>query len=117
MTRTGVYNDPDYMKKYRKRTRPKRNEYLREWRSNNRDKVKGYNLKRLYGLSHEEFISMVEERQSKCDLCNQVCKLHVDHCHSTNRIRGLLCTNCNTALGKLGDTVESLQKVLRYLNG
>lgn len=42
-------------------------------------------------------------------------RLAVDHCHSTGKIRGLLCHNCNTGLGKLGDSIESLTKALNYL--
>jgi len=41
--------------------------------------------------------------------------LAVDHCHATDEVRGLLCSNCNTGLGKLGDTVEGLQRGIDYL--
>lgn len=41
----------------------------------------------------------------------------VDHCHETGRIRGILCFGCNTALGKLGDTTEALERALRYVQG
>lgn len=41
--------------------------------------------------------------------------LAVDHCHLTNTIRGLLCTNCNIALGKMGDSIEILKSAIAYL--
>ncbi len=77
--------------------------------------------KRKYGLSHEDFTRLLEQQNYTC--ARQGCDtkhieekpLHVDHCHETNIIRGLLCFNCNSALGKLGDSVESIEKVLEYL--
>jgi len=42
-------------------------------------------------------------------------KLVVDHCHSTGKIRGLLCHNCNRALGLMQDNVETLQNAIDYL--
>lgn len=42
-------------------------------------------------------------------------KLHVDHCHQTGKIRGLLCQKCNMALGLLNDSVEILETAIRYL--
>lgn len=42
--------------------------------------------------------------------------LAIDHCHETGRFRGFLCTLCNTGLGALGDTLESLGKAMKYLS-
>ena len=41
--------------------------------------------------------------------------LVVDHCHDTNRVRGLLCTNCNVAIGHMKDDVERLRAAISYL--
>lgn len=76
-------------------------------------------LKRLeyrYGLSEKQLKHLKSKQKNKCALCDKNKKLVVDHCHLSNKIRGLLCTTCNLALGKLGDTEESIQKVLRYLS-
>ena len=43
-------------------------------------------------------------------------RLAVDHCHDTGRVRGLLCSKCNTSIGSLGDPEESAQKVVEYLS-
>jgi hypothetical protein len=39
----------------------------------------------------------------------------VDHCHETKKVRGLLCSPCNRAIGQLGDTVQGVQRALTYL--
>jgi len=44
-------------------------------------------------------------------------KLVVDHCHEGGQVRGLLCHNCNRALGLLKDDVDTLQKAIDYLGG
>lgn len=41
--------------------------------------------------------------------------MHVDHCHKTKRIRGVLCGNCNTAIGKLGENPAVLAAAIAYL--
>ncbi|MFJ9597857.1 endonuclease VII domain-containing protein [Streptomyces virginiae] len=43
--------------------------------------------------------------------------VHVDHCHKTGRVRGVLCFNCNTAIGKLGDDPDAARRVVSYLEG
>ena len=79
-----------------------------------------------YGLELEDIQQMWEERGGKCDLCECVKpaphhegpayhKLVIDHCHDTERIRGMLCYKCNTALGQLGDTAEAIDRVLNYV--
>jgi len=40
---------------------------------------------------------------------------HLDHCHKTGRIRGVLCNNCNTGLGKFYDDIELLKTAINYL--
>lgn len=71
-----------------------------------------------YGLTQADYDTMVLTQENKCGICgtsDETRRLSVDHCHLTGRVRGLLCNNCNRSLGMLGDTVESIQKVLSYL--
>ncbi|MFI6939836.1 endonuclease VII domain-containing protein [Streptomyces sp. NPDC050418] len=42
---------------------------------------------------------------------------HVDHCHRTGRVRGVLCFNCNSAIGKLGDDPDASSRAIAYLGG
>lgn len=76
--------------------------------------VKSYNL-RKYGISVDEYEDMVESRDSCCDVCGGEENLHVDHCHTSGDIRGLLCRNCNTGLGLFKDSEKSLYKAIEYL--
>lgn len=81
------------------------------------------NIKNTYRLSKEEFLDLLITQDNKCKLCNipfdsiTPRRLHIDHCHETNNIRGLLCHTCNTGLGMLGDNEEGLSKALAYVKG
>ena len=72
-----------------------------------------------FGINNDQYEAMLEEQNHLCLICNSKddCgrMLAVDHCHTTGRVRGLLCTNCNTALGLFGDKIELLQKALEYI--
>lgn len=78
-------------------------------------------LKTKYGITLEEYEQMLRNQAGCCGICGthksqKERKLAIDHDHTTNEIRGLLCTECNTSLGKLGDNVEGILKALRYLS-
>jgi hypothetical protein len=52
----------------------------------------------------------------ECDLCGRrTSKLNMDHCHRTMHFRGFICPGCNTGIGSLGDTAESVRKAVEYL--
>jgi predicted nucleic acid-binding Zn ribbon protein len=83
-------------------------------------------LKRNYGLSYFQYISMHKEQQGLCKICNREgytmtehhkLKLVVDHCHTTGKVRGLLCHDCNRALGLFKDDIVALQKAKEYIEG
>ena len=68
-----------------------------------------------YGISLE----LYKERMSTsncCEICDAVNNLGYDHDHDTMEFRGVLCRNCNRAIGQLGDTLEDMIKVVRYLS-
>lgn len=78
-------------------------------------------LKRRFGVTPEWYWQQYEIQGGRCGICmghsstfNR--RLAVDHCHDTGRLRGLLCFDCNTSIGKLGDTVEALTRALDYLS-
>lgn len=74
-----------------------------------------YTLRTRYGITQSQYNEIVEKQESKCAICSKERKLYVDHCHETNKIRGLLCHQCNTSLGLLQDNTEILQSAIDYL--
>ena len=68
-------------------------------------------------MTREDFEIMSNLQNNNCAICGEEVKLHVDHCHKTGKIRGLLCRNCNTSLGKFKDSPEILQNAITYLGG
>lgn len=72
-------------------------------------------IKKLYGITQEEFEALKEAQGGCCAICKKFKRLVVDHNHATGKVRGLLCSPCNAALGIFGDGVEMLKVALQYL--
>lgn len=87
-------------------------------RANNKERpsgrVRASNLKR-YGLTVAEFDAMKAAQEERCAICRQDVVLCVDHCHTTGRIRGLLCHACNHGLGNFKDNPALLLAAVAYL--
>lgn len=89
---------------------------------NNKESIPstGYSLKRRYGITSEEYLVMLKQQDYKCKICGTD-KCHtgrnfsVDHCHTTKKIRGLLCAHCNVGLGNFKDNLNILKKAIEYL--
>lgn len=64
-----------------------------------------------YKLTYEEYLALKQE----CAVCGTEGKLHVDHDHTTGKVRGLLCHGCNLALGLVKDSPERLRKLADYI--
>ncbi len=78
-----------------------------------------YTLRTKYGLTREDYELMVETQCNACAICERqfsdTLKPVVDHCHTTNKVRGLLCNNCNTVLGMAKDEAKVLSAAIDYL--
>jgi hypothetical protein len=76
---------------------------------------------RKYGLEPGEYDRMLKAQGDGCAICKQPCarerRLSVDHCHATGRVRGLLCQNCNAAIGMFKEDVALLYRAVEYLSG
>ncbi len=68
-----------------------------------------------YGLSAAEVEAMLEAQGGVCAICRTAPAVHVDHDHATGKVRGMLCFNCNAALGHLRDDPMLFRRGLRYL--
>lgn len=100
--------------------------YQREWKSKNPERSKEVyykaRLKHLYGISPDDVIEMRARQGGVCKICGSKpftkrCKteLHIDHCHVTGKIRGLLCNTCNRVLGFLEDDYKIAMSMAEYL--
>lgn len=80
-------------------------------------------IKRKYGLTKEEYESMLIDQKHQCKICgtktayvnNPDKGFAVDHCHRTGKVRGLLCMKCNTGLGMFTDDCDKLSSAISYL--
>lgn len=73
---------------------------------------------RRYGItSKKTIIELFEKANFKCETCGSTERLNIDHCHDNGVIRGILCNECNKALGLLKDDPKTLQNLLNYLRG
>lgn len=90
------------------------------------DYAKNKHLKYTFGITLEEYNKKLEAQRFACAICKQpetaslqgrVKQLSVDHCHTTGKIRGLLCTNCNMALGGFKDSPETMLAAIKYITG
>ena len=103
---------------YHKAWREKNKERLAEYRKQYREGTRGAQGRWLrYGLTPEQFKEMVATQGGACAICRKVPLeiLRVDHDHVTGQVRALLCRKCNTGIGFLGDSVQSVTKALMYL--
>ena len=135
--------DPDYRlrrKEYNKimMARPETKKRQAEWQKNNKEKVSARSLKWYYankekvvlkrerqklrgwGLTLDGYNKLSNKQNRVCAICKRLCtsgrKLAVDHNHKTNKIRGLLCSNCNQGLGKFFDNKDLLKRAIIYLS-
>ena len=97
---------------------------VNRWKSENPEKAKTsarrYVLKKMYGISLEQYETMRIEQNYCCAICgkredNGKRKLHVDHDHKTGKIRSLLCFKCNGGIGAFNEDISLLDKVKCYL--
>lgn len=110
--------------KWRAANREKVRERQREWAKANREKVNGYRRKQhyrtKYGLTEEGRNAMIAAQNFKCKTCAADSPGNkrgwvVDHCHASNKVRGILCHDCNLALGHVKDDVVILESLIKYL--
>ncbi len=87
------------------------------------------NIKRLYGITYEGYLDLLQKQNYRCDICgftlveesstrygsDNVRRSHIDHCHKTKKIRGILCERCNRGLSLFKDNPFMLIKAVKYI--
>lgn len=102
-----IERDREIGRRYREMNRDKRLAAMREWHRKNRH--------RQYGLDQAAFAAMAMEQGLACAICRRITSLHVDHDHSTGRVRALLCGKCNRGIGMFDESPDVLAKAIAYI--
>ncbi len=98
-------------------------ERLRIYHIKNREKhlaaCKRNAIRRKYGISFGEYDALIKSQQGLCKICNEPLTsrwlTHIDHCHDTQSVRGILCKNCNNGLGMFRENTAALRRAAEYL--
>ena len=88
----------------------------RRWRAANPDKVVAGRLRYSYGITPDYRASIIEKQGGICAICCSAPATDVDHCHTTKVVRGVLCPQCNMAIGLLKDRTDVLLRAADYLH-
>lgn len=102
-------------KKWKAANNEKMREWLKQWQRDNKSHINELRLIRKYGLTLKDWKELSIQQRNRCKICARKVKLHVDHNHKTNKVRGLLCANCNQALGLFFESRKSLYRAISYL--
>jgi hypothetical protein len=104
------------------KSKEERNEYCRNYYPKHKEEKLGRDLVKKYGLTKAGYDEMLTRQGGKCAICGgdnmmngRMAHMSVDHDHTTGEVRGLLCNNCNAALGYAHDNPEILLKLVDYL--
>jgi hypothetical protein len=125
----GVLKRQTYCRACMKGMRLPHNEHDREYHKNyqksNPEKfafrTSKWRRKNVYKISEAEYKELLEGQKGLCAICGgpptgRRNTLSIDHCHVTGTIRGLLCQNCNVAIGHFKDNTDLLKRAILYLN-
>jgi hypothetical protein len=97
----------------------RKREMGKKWRTANKERLRIQNACRHYKITPAQFKAIVKKQKGKCAICGAKSSgkrnLHIDHCHATGIVRGLLCGKCNTAIGMVNENISLLRKAYRYL--
>jgi len=85
-----------------------------------KDIAKNRSLRRSFNMTLDEYNNILNKQNNRCAICNTDVPsgkgiFHVDHCHYTGKIRGLLCHYCNVGLGNFRDNIINLNLAIKYL--
>jgi len=91
-------------------------EASRKWKRENPERVEAIRRLYQYGITPDQYQVLWDSQNGKCAICRRGgVELCVDHNHTTGRVRGLLCHVCNSYLGVIQDSEDSLIRAVEYL--
>lgn len=110
---------PEIRKGINDRWKDKRRKYYSD--EDRKRKYKDLELQRTFGITIDSFEELLSKQKGVCSICKDDEKsirnkhLAVDHDHTTGKVRGLLCSNCNRAIGLLKDNIQIIRRAAEYL--
>lgn len=91
----------------------------KKWREDNPERYFELSIFQKYGIDLDDYYKLLKDQNGLCAICNKTCarkhRLAIDHCHTTGKVRGLLCERCNHGLGNFKDNIDSLKNAIKYL--
>lgn len=87
---------------------------MAEYRAKNRQKLNRNQILKRFNLTEEQYAFLIDRQNGCCAICDNKAPLAVDHCHATDKIRGLLCGPCNRAIGLLKENPHAIERALDY---
>lgn len=101
-------------RQYYNSRKEKNNTWRREYRKRKPEKYYIYNLKR-YGLDWQAYQDLLAAHNYCCKICQKTTDLQVDHCHTRNVVRGILCGGCNRTLAVIEKYKNEIPKFIQYV--
>ena len=116
-------NKEYFQEYYKTNSSPELRKQMWDKQKNNpsvKQKSRNHHLKTTYGITQDDYNMMFEKQGGRCAICEkhqtEISRaLSVDHCHTTGKVRGLLCHTCNSAIGKFYDNINLLENAILYL--
>ena len=111
--------NPDKQKAWYQANKPR----VLAYAAKHKERTRNNELKREFGITLADYNKMADQQGFTCNICHSVIEdttgkartLHVDHCHRTGTVRGLLCDACNLGLGYFKDSLGLLREAQQYL--
>jgi len=100
---------------WRKRNPDRSRAQNRAWYKRNPEAARRIWLKKHYNMTPQQYNNLLAAQGGGCAICAGTSKLHIDHCHTTKKIRGILCSNCNLGIGNLQENREIMKRAIAYL--
>lgn len=106
------------LKKYRSDNKERISQRHNEWVKKNQAKVSEYQRAWRYGLTVDEMRTLLEDAGDTCQICLRSFDENkaIDHCHTTGKVRGVICNKCNFAIGLIEENTDTLKRAIKYLD-